>query len=125
MDLNCEQIEDKLELLGYSTKDAVEITLLCSNFANHIKGLTFSFLNYIINSVIRYYKPSCKHIFLTVSQGSNNEKALQFYKSFGFQEISNSIMIYTYKGGKKNKNKKNKSNKQKRYKRTHKKSYKK
>jgi hypothetical protein len=101
IDINCEQIEDKLETLGYSVSESVEITLLCSNYVNHIKGLTFYFLTYVINSVIKYYKPNCKNIFLTVSKGTENEKAITFYTSIGFQPIGTNIMMYTYKGGKK------------------------
>jgi hypothetical protein len=106
IDINCEQIEDKLETLGYSISESVEITLLCSNYVNHIKGLTFIFFTYVINSVIKYYNPNCKNIFLTIAKGNENKKAIAFYTSIGFQTIESNIMMYSYKGGKQSNQKK-------------------
>ena len=115
-DLNCSQIRDKLKDYG-SIEDAVELTILCSNMTERIRGLATEFLNIVLSDFIPRYKPSVKHILLYVAQGVLNPGASSFYSKLGFTNIQPNIMEYTYgskvKGGNKRKYRKQKTRRRK------------
>jgi hypothetical protein len=108
-DLNCSQIEHKLDEYGSFDK-TIELTLLCSNSKERIVGLTRGLMDVILSNVIPKYKPNIKSVVLYVAQGENN-KAMDFYKTLGFKEIKSNILeyLYTTKGGKLKKSKRRKS----------------
>jgi hypothetical protein len=116
LDLECSKNEEVIIEHGYSLEECSEITLLCANYKKREPGLTGKFVNFLINNMIRKYKPTTKYIFLYVAQTiENNPNAYNFYVKMGFTLLSDnkSVMIYTYKGGKKRKTYKHKTNKNK------------
>ena len=108
-DLNCSQIEDKLDDYGSFDK-TIELTLLCSNSKERIVGLTRGLMDIILLHFIHKYKPNIKSVVLYVAKGEAN-KAMDFYKTLGFKEIKSNVMeyLYTTKGGKMKKSKRRKS----------------
>lgn len=126
IDINCNQIREKLETINHNPEQheiydtsissieldkSIEIVLLCSNSKERISGLTSFFLNYIIRTVIPRLKPGTKNILLSVAQGiDKNNRAGEFYGRFGFIPLTDSIMKFSYYGGKRrDKSRKHKS----------------
>lgn len=103
-DLNCSQLQDKLDNISVQNNHAIELTMLCSNARERISGLTSDFLKYLLNYIPKY-KPNIHRIYLYIAQGSINTRALSFYTKIGFKEIQPNIMEYRYvhEGGKKRK----------------------
>lgn len=104
-DLEAHQLADYLSKNDYDVKDVVSITLLCSNAKKRISGVTGEFLKHVIKNLIKKYKPTIDFIFLNVSKGETNKRAMNFYKNNGFilLDRDNSIMINNIHGGGKSK----------------------
>lgn len=100
IDLDCNQLLDKIKKYNYLKDETIEINLLCSNYKQRIPGLTNYVVKYIFQNLLKKYKPSVKHIILYVGKGStHNQKATNFYYNLGFKNIADNVqnlLVYSY-----------------------------
>lgn len=108
IDLHCVDIKNKLTNSSLITNDTVSISLLCSNMTNRIPKLTTTFVRFVINNIIRLYKPSVNQVILYVAKGKDNHQAISFYTKLGFTFIEQNIMALSLspQGGATNRRKK-------------------
>jgi hypothetical protein len=96
VDLTCEKNKEIIIEQNASLENSVEITLICSNENVRVVGLTNSFTNYVISTLIPNYKLNVESIYLYVAGGQENTIAMKFYNKLGFRPFDNEILVYNY-----------------------------
>jgi hypothetical protein len=94
-DLTCGKNEDIIIEKEYDLTKSIELSLLCTNMNHYMPGLTMKFVNTVFQ-FIKVSNPIIEHVFLYVAKGSNNPRAVNFYRKIGFQYLENDNPFVMY-----------------------------